>query len=103
MLRNALESKDTESDTIVAYFYIDFNDIEKQSPKKAIRSLLFQFAIQHQHSLEVLEQLYRRCENGHRQPAEETVRSLFRDAVSRTKYSYIILDALDECKLANPC
>lgn len=79
------------------YFYFDFNDIEKQSSKKAIRSLLFQFTLQQQNRLQILEQLYQKCENGQQQPAEDVIRALLKDALSYTEYKYIILDALDEC------
>ena len=79
------------------YFYFDFNDIEKQSSKKAIRSLLFQFTLQQQNRLQILEQLYQKYENGQQQPAEDVIRALLKDALSCTEYKYIILDALDEC------
>ena len=88
---------EARSDTVVSYFYFDFNDVKKQSSKKAIRSLLFQFALQQQSSLQTLQDLYQRCGNGHQQPAEEAVRSLLKDAVACTERKYIILDALDEC------
>ena len=83
---------------MVSYFYFDFNDVEKQSSKKAIRSLLFQFTMQQQDRLQHLEKLYRICGNGHEQPAENAIRSLFMDAIACTGHKYIILDALDECK-----
>lgn len=82
---------------MVSYFYFDFNDMEKQSAKKAIRSLLFQFTLQQQNRLQILEHLYQECENGQQQPAEDVIRSLLKDAVVCTGDKYIILDALDEC------
>ncbi len=81
---------------MVSYFYFDFNDMEKQSSKKAIRSLLFQFTLQQQNRLQILEYLYQRCGNGQQQPAEDVIRSLLKDAVVYTGDKYIILDALDE-------
>lgn len=82
---------------MVCYFYFDFNDIEKQSSKKAIRSLLFQLTLQQPNRLQILEQLYQKCGNGQQQPAEDVIRSLLKDAVACTGRKYIILDALDEC------
>ena len=82
---------------MVSYFYFDFNDMEKQSSKKATRSLLFQFTLQQQNRLHILERLYQECGNGQQQPAEDVIRSLLKDAVVCTGDKCIILDALDEC------
>lgn len=82
--------------TAVGYFYFDFNDVEKQSSKKAIRSLLFQFTQQVPDGLQRLEHLYQKCGNGQQQPAEEAIHSLFQDEMGRTAFKYIILDALNE-------
>lgn len=71
--------------------------MEKQSSKKAIRSLLFQLAQQQQNRLQILEQLYQKCGNGQQQPATDEIHSLLNDAVVCTGHKYIILDALDEC------
>lgn len=81
---------------MVGYFYFDFNETEKRSSKKAIRSLLVQLAHQ-QGRLQTLEQLYQKCENGQQQPGEDVIRSLLKDTLVFTGHKYIILDALDEC------
>jgi len=81
----------------VSYFYFDFNDAAKQSSRKAIRSLLFQAALQANDLLGDLERLYHKCSSGQQQPAEETIHSLFRATTDRPGAKYIILDALDEC------
>jgi ankyrin repeat domain-containing protein 50 len=81
----------------MGYFYFDFNDREKRSARKAVRSILFQFALQQHDRLHVLEQLYQKCGNGQQQPAEDEIRSLLRDAIAGIENKYIFLDALDEC------
>jgi len=81
----------------VSYFYFDFNDAAKQSSKKAIRSILFQAALQANDILHDLERLYQKCSSGQQQPVEDTLHSLLRDAMVRPGLKYIILDALDEC------
>jgi len=82
---------------MVSYFYFDFNDAEKQSPRKAIRSLLFQFTLQASDIVHDLELLYQKCSSGQQQPAEDVIHSLFRKAIAHPGEKYIILDALDEC------
>ncbi|EXJ68500.1 uncharacterized protein A1O5_08293 [Cladophialophora psammophila CBS 110553] len=94
-LHHILQHK--EPDTIVSYFYFDFNDIEKQSSNKAIRSLLFQIATQATDIAHELELLYGRCSHGQQQPAEDVIHSLFRKVMDTPREKYIVLDALDEC------
>ena len=89
--------KESQPDTTVSYFYFEFNDVEKQSFRKAVRSLLFQFALQGCGILQNLEQLFQECSNGQQQPAEDVIQSLFREALAYPRQKYIILDALDEC------
>ena len=96
-MQNILQLKESQPNTAVSYFYFDFNDIEKQSSRRAIRSLLFQFALQQPDDLRNLEKLCQKYGNGQQQPAEDVTRSSLRDAVTRMGQKYIILDALDEC------
>jgi len=96
-LQNVIQHARAHPTASVSYFYFDFNDGDKQSSRKAIRSLLFQFALQIPDRLHALEQLYQSCEKGHKQPAEEKIRSLLRDTIAHAEQKYIILDALDEC------
>ena len=71
--------------------------MEKQSSRKAVRSLLFQFILQISDMAQQLERLYQKCDNGQQQPTEDDIHSLFREAMARSGEKYIILDALDEC------
>ena len=96
-LHTLLQDQGSCSDTAVGYFYFDFNNEEKQSSRKAIRSLLFQFAQQVPNSLQALEQLYHKCGKGQQQPAEDAIRSLLQGTMDRIESKYIIVDALDEC------
>ena len=84
-------------DKVVGYFYFDFNDVEKQSSRTAIRSLLFQFAQQAHNGLQGLEQIYQKCGSGQQQPEEDAIYSQLQETLDRIDSKYIILDALDEC------
>lgn len=75
LLQDILQGRDSHLDAAIGYFYFDFNDIEKQFSRKAIRSLAFQLALQID-GLSTLEQLYMKCERGIRQPAEDAIRFL---------------------------
>lgn len=82
---------------MVSYFFFDFNNIEKQSSRKAIRSLLFQFALQAVDVFQDLEQLYMKCSSRKQQPTDDTIYSMFKESMAHLGEKYIILDALDEC------
>lgn len=97
LLQDILQYNDSQPNSVVGYFYFDFNDIEKQSPSKAIWSLAFQVS-QQIDGLTSLKQLYQKCEAGNRQPAEDMIQSLLQDMVTRNENIHIVLDALDECK-----
>lgn len=96
-LQSLLQQQESRSDTAVSYFYFDFNDVEKQSSRTAIRSLLFQFAQQAANGLQDLEQLYQKCRSGEQQPAEDAIQSLLRNTIDKIDFKYVVLDALDEC------
>ena len=96
-MQEIYQLKKAQSDAVISYFFFDFNDADKQSSKKAIRSLLFDITLQQRNRLQILEQLYHKCGNGRQQPAEDEIRSLFKDTIACTGHKYIILDALDEC------
>ncbi|KIX03048.1 uncharacterized protein Z518_06598 [Rhinocladiella mackenziei CBS 650.93] len=96
-LQHILECQQSQPGIMVGYFYFDFNDIEKQSWRKAIRSLLFQLALQDSGIFQDLEKLYQQCASGQHQPPETSIQPLFREAAARPGKKFIFLDALDEC------
>jgi hypothetical protein len=96
-LQSILEEQKSKPDIQIAYFYFDFNDAQKQSSNKALRSLLFQFALQNADIRTALQDLYRNCGEGQQQPLDSMVRSLLQRAVHGPYSKYIVIDALDEC------
>ena len=82
----------------IAYFYFDFNDTEKQRHEKLLRSLIEQLSLQSMKSMEALNALFARCQNGQQQPIPDALASTFQYILGNFQQTFIILDALDECK-----
>ncbi|KAH0534081.1 hypothetical protein FGG08_007315 [Glutinoglossum americanum] len=82
----------------VAYFYFDFNDAEKQQHEKMIRSLITQLSIQSASTPRSLESLFSSKMNGMQQPVAGELLATLRQMVQEFDQTFIILDALDECK-----
>ena len=80
----------------MAYFYFDFNDIEKQKSDKMIRSLIVQLSGQTT-KLQELESLHSSCNNGERQANVERLITALKKIMEGFDEIYIILDPLDEC------
>jgi len=82
---------------VIAYFYFDFNDTQKQSPELMIRSLVSQLSQQCVKIPTTLETLFSSCENGQRQPSLDGLLEVMHYMMQEFPESYIVLDALDEC------
>ena len=82
----------------IAYFYFDFNDTEKQKHDKFTRSLVEQLAWQSMNALACLESLFSHCQDGRQQPTQDALESTLQQILGDCKETFIILDALDECK-----
>ena len=82
----------------MAYFYFDFNDVEKQQHEKMIRSLITHLSIQSKSTPRALESLFSSCMDGKRQPTTGALLETLRQMVQAFDETFIILDALDECK-----
>lgn len=79
------------------YFYFDFNDIEKQSQGKMIRSLIVQLSLQCGSTPQSLEALHSSCMDGGRQPTDDGLLATLHQMMKSFEETFIILDALDEC------
>ena len=97
-MQNIKDHQESRPNTVVGYFYFDFREAEKQSSAKAIRTLLFQFALRNHDCLQGLEELHRKCQHGAQQPAEAELRLLLTSVIACIEHKYIVLDALDECE-----
>ena len=85
----------------MAYFYFDFKDTEKQSPRALLKSLLVQLSDQSDIFRDALLSLYLAHEQGSEQPTNDSLAECFKQMLMITEQEpiYIIMDALDECPL----
>jgi hypothetical protein len=82
---------------VTAYFYFDFNDIQKQDPELMLRSLVCQLV---QRSVTIpkgVDALFSACNNGQRQPSLHALLEITSQVMRQFTHAYIVLDALDEC------
>ncbi|KFY29437.1 hypothetical protein V491_00029, partial [Pseudogymnoascus sp. VKM F-3775] len=82
---------------VVAYFYFDFTDIDKQNPELMVRSLISQLSEQCITMPLALEALYLSSDKGNRQPSLDALMNVLQQMLQEFLHSYLILDALDEC------
>jgi hypothetical protein len=85
------------SGKVVAYFYFDFNDAQKQTPDMMIRSLTYQLLQQCLTMPPSLEMLFSSCQSGNRQPSLDSLLDVLHTMLLQLPQSYLVLDALDEC------
>ena len=88
----------TASDIAVLYFFFDFNDTEKQKHESMMHSLLSQLSMHFVNVPPALDTLYSSCMEGGRKPNFEALKETFHKMTSAFRTTFIIFDALDECK-----
>ena len=98
ILEHVLHVCATTSDISVLYFFFDFNDTEKQQHEGMMRSLLSQLSMHFVSVPPVLETLYTSCMEGGRKPNFEALMGTFHEMTTAFRATFIVLDALDECK-----
>lgn len=96
-LRDVLRYCQDGSGRVAAYFFFDFNDVEKQDTGKMLRSLIWQLSQQSDQIPASLNDLFSSCESGQRQPSVDALQQVLRLIIQELPQAYIVLDALDEC------
>jgi hypothetical protein len=89
-------------EALMAYFYFDFRDVDKQKLQDLLPSLLVQLSAQSDPCCDTLSRLYSSHNRGVRKPNDramiECLKGMFTLGECPT---YIILDAIDECPLSS--
>ncbi|GAB7332096.1 hypothetical protein MBLNU13_g03981t2 [Cladosporium sp. NU13] len=81
----------------LAFFFFDFDDVEKQDPINMVKSLLSQFLNRCEIVPDTVQSLYVVCENGQREASEQQLLQAIRDTIELLPAPFVVLDALDEC------
>ena len=83
----------------MAYFYFDFRDVDKQSRRKLLPSLLVQLSTRSDAFCDILSHLYEAHDNGAHRPNDKALMQCLQEMLTLPNQGpvYIILDALDEC------
>ena len=90
---------DSNNDTIVAYFYFDFQTHEKQLFQNLLHSTVVQLFRQQGHVATIVEEQYNGCGRARSRPTVQDTLFILRriiDIVARSVY--VVVDALDECR-----
>lgn len=98
IIQNTLGYCESRTNSVVLYFYFDFNDVEKQQHEQMVRSLISQLFVHCATVPSELDTLYSSCMNGQRQPSLDQLLSTLRQMMTAFEEIQIILDALDECR-----
>jgi hypothetical protein len=83
----------------MAYFYFDFRDVDKQSRRNLLPSLLVQLSTCSDAFCDILSRLYEAHDNGARQPSDKALTQCLKEMLTLPDQGpvYLIMDALDEC------
>jgi hypothetical protein len=88
-----------DGSAILAYFYFDFRDLNKQSCHDLLLSLVSQLSSSSSPYCDILHRIYTTLQKGARQPSDDTLKVCLKEMLRLPGQGpiFIILDALDEC------
>ena len=84
---------------LMAYFYFDFREVDKQSRRNLLSSLLIQLSARSDALCDILSRLYEAHDHGMRQPSDSALTKCLKEMLTLPNQGpvYLIMDALDEC------
>ena len=85
-------------EALIAYFYFDFRDANKQGLRDLVASLLTQLSARSRSRLDILSKLYSIHDSGKNQPSDSTLAQYLKEMLMLPDQPpiYLIIDALDE-------
>lgn len=98
IIQDLISHYQSEPTIAVAYFYLDFNEIEKQQTEMAVRSLIVQLAAQCPCLPESLRSAHSRSQSQQKHSTIEEMTAMLYSMLKLFDSTYVLLDALDECK-----
>jgi NACHT domain len=98
IIQDVMALRESES-ALMAYFYCDFRDEDKQYRRNMILSFLFQLSAQSNTCFDALWDLYPAHDDGAQKPSDGALLQCLKEVLSLRAQGrmYLILDALDEC------
>ncbi|KAH9969668.1 hypothetical protein BC827DRAFT_22708 [Russula dissimulans] len=98
IIQDVMALRESES-ALMAYFYCDFRDEDKQYRRNMILSFLFQLSAQSNTCFDALWDLYSAHDDGAQKPSDGALLQCLKEVLSLRAQGrmYLILDALDEC------
>ena len=81
----------------LAFFFFDFNDVEKQDPVNMVKSLLSQLLNRCNGVPDAVRSIHATCENGRRKASQQQLLQVLRETLELLPAPFVVLDALDEC------
>ena len=96
-------TSDDVQDALMAYFYFDFRDIDKQKLQNLLPSLLIQLSARSDPCCDILSRLYSSHDRGVRRPNERVMIECLKEMLNLEvqRPTYIIIDAIDECPITS--
>lgn len=97
VIQNTVKYCQSRTDSVVLYFYFDFNSVDKQQHENLIRSLITQLSSHFASTPKALGFLYSSCKNGESQPGYDSLLATLCQMMAELEEIYVVIDALDEC------
>ncbi|KAF8261129.1 hypothetical protein EI94DRAFT_835335 [Lactarius quietus] len=84
---------------IMAYFYFDFRDLNKQTCHDLLRALVFQLSTHSSPCCDILHHIYKTHKDGTQQPSDDALKECLKEMLRLLAHGpvFIVLDAIDEC------
>jgi len=88
---------------LIAYFYFDFRDVDKQKLQNLLPSFLIQLSAQSDSCCDILSRLYFAHNRGVQTPSDRAMIECLKEMLTHEARgpTYIIMDALDECPITS--